>query len=211
MASGWPHVVWAAVRRRWVVVLVVFVAVAGFGAVSVTSREPDYVATGVMSFQPREGEVNGRDLTSLLVSRYPAVVRSSDSLGTAATASGVSGSAMSSATLATVEPATLNLVITVSLGSPEAALAGAQSLYLSTLRANASDPYLQAVQVQPPTTSGSVVGVSSGVLIVALAVLSALLAVAAAVAFDALLGVWGRRRSAADGGQPGDERPEESV
>jgi hypothetical protein len=183
----------AALRRRWPAALAVFVVLVGVGGWAALSRSPSYVATGVMSFQPREGEINGRDLTALLVARYPAVVRSSDSLGAAATAAGVSSATMDAGTSASVEPETLNLVMSVTLDSPQAALSGAQTLYLKTLSANDSDPYMQALQVQPPRTTGTVEGMSNSVVLAAVLVAALAASVAVALAVDAVLGL--RRRA----------------
>lgn len=131
-------------KRRWQVVVGLFVVLTALGSFYVATLPDKYVSTGVISFQPRLDESNGRDLTALLAAEFPAVMASTSSVGQAATAAGVSTGQVSSGLVAAVEPSTLNLVFSVTLGTAQQAQNAAQSLYLSTVEYNATDPFLES-------------------------------------------------------------------
>lgn len=188
-----PRITTAERARRvlsghWKAILATFVILAGLGSAYVMTLPATYQATGVISFQPREGEINGRDLVALLVERYPAIVASSTNLGQAATAAGVSASTVEGGLTTAIAPSTLNLTITVVLDSPTQALNAARSLYLSTMQANTTDPYLQALQIQPPTETGQVSGLPKPILLFAVVVLAGLLAAMVGVVADMVTG-----------------------
>ena len=174
-------------RRRWVLALVLFGVLAGLGAAYSLSIPTQYTATGVMSFQPREGVSEGRDLTALLASRYPAVVAGETAVGRAAIAAGVTPSEVSAGLASEVQPATLNMVVTVTLPNATQALAASQSLYLSASAANDTDPYLEALQTESPTSVVAVAGIPTVVILAAVVLLSALAAVLVTLFVDQLL------------------------
>ena len=178
----------AAIRRRPILVIVVFVVPVILGWVYVFSLPTSYAATGVISFQPRIDESNGRDLTSLLARRYPVVAQSEQSVGAAATAAGVSNASLQSGLLALVTAETLNLTLTVTLDSPTAAVAGVQSVFQSVVAANENDPYLEALSVQPPTVATEVPGPPRFFLALAVVVLAAVVAALAALVASTILG-----------------------
>ena len=177
----------AALRTRPVLALVVFVVPVVLGWIYVFTLPSSYSATGVVSFQPRIDESNGRDLTSLLARRYPVVAQSEQSVGDAATAAGVSTGSVQSGLSASVAPETLNLDITVELETASQALAAVQSIFQSVVASNSDDPYLEALSVQPPTQATEVPGPSKLLFAVAVVVLAAALAALVALAAQMLL------------------------
>ncbi|MCB0914143.1 MAG: hypothetical protein KDC23_00360 [Actinobacteria bacterium] len=187
-----PHVtrgsLLAAIRRRPLLVLVVFLVPLLLGWIYVFTLSSSYSATGVVSFQPRVDESNGRDLTSLLARRYPEVAQSDQSVGDAAIAAGVSTATLQSGLTASVAAETLNLSITSTLDTPEQALAAVQSVFKSVVAANADDPYLEALSVQPPARATEDPGPPKLLLALGVVVLAAIVAVLAALIADLLIG-----------------------
>lgn len=175
------------VRRRIVLALVLFGVLVGLGAAYSLSIPTQYTATGVMSFQPREGVSEGRDLTALLASRYPAVVASETAVGKASIAAGVTPSEVSAGLASEVQPSTLNMVITVTLPNATQAMAASQSLYLSALAANDTDPYLEALQTESPTSAVAVGGIPTVVLLAAVVLLSAVASALVTLFVDQML------------------------
>lgn len=175
-------------RRRWLITVVVFGVLVGLGAAYSLSIPTQHAATGVVSFQPRKDVAEGRDLTALLASRYPAVVASDTAVGQAAIAAGVTPAAVSAGLVSEVVPETLNMTITVSMPDATQALAATQSLYLSALAANSDDPYLEALQTESPTSVTAVGGVPIIVLLAAVVLLSAIAAALVTLFVDQFLG-----------------------
>jgi hypothetical protein len=178
----------AAIRRRPILVLVTFVVPVLLGWVYVFSLPTSYAVNGVISFQPRIDENNGRDLTALLARRYPVVAQSEQSVGAAATAAGVSNASLQNGLSALVAAETLNLTLTVTLDSSSAAVAGAQSVFQSVLAANTADPFLQAIPVQPPTVAHELPGPPRLFLALVMVVLAAIVAALAAMVAAAYFG-----------------------
>lgn len=177
----------AALRRRWRMATAIFAVIMVAGAAVAFLQPVSYTTSGVIAFEPRPNEFNGRDLVALLASRYPAVVSSSAAVGTAATAAGLTTDEVRAGLTTDIPAQTLNLGITVKSSTPEAAQAAAQSLFLSVQKANESDPYLQTVQVDPPPPATQVAGVSPALLLAVVAVLGALVAVMAVVVVDMMV------------------------
>lgn len=174
--ATWQRLVDAARRRRWLV-LGVFVGLVVPGMLYVLTLPTSYQASGVISFQPRAGEFSGRDLIALLVERYPAVAQSTPVVGQAATVAGVSGSTLSDGLSAVVQPSSVNLVLSVTLDSGQQAVAATQSIYQSVMAANATDPYLQALEVEAPSNVAQVLGVPKWILAGTVVFLSAVVAI----------------------------------
>lgn len=170
-----------AVRRRPLLVLVMFLVPVVLGWIYIFSLPSSYASTGVISFQPRIDENNGRDLTALLARRYPVIAQSEQSVGNAATVAGVSNATLQNGLTALVAAETLNLTLTVTLDSPSAAVAGAQSVFQSVLAANNDDPFLEAIAVQPPTVATELPGPPKLTLALATVVMGAVVAGLAAL------------------------------
>ena len=191
MAQPEPYLTWfdrsrAALRSRWRLAAVVFAALVVLGGVYVLTIPTTYVSNGVISFQPRLDESNGRDLTALLAERYPAYLSSSTALAGAATAAGVTTGQVEAGLVAAVEPATLNMQFSVTLSSSQQAQAAAGSLYLSTLEYNITDPYLEALRVETPTPAVAVAGIPKPFLLSAVVLLAALTSTMAALVVNQL-------------------------
>lgn len=140
-----------AVGRQWRWVASVFLVIALTGGWFVMNTPSQYRAGAVVSFVPREGNLIGGSLASLLVARYPEVVASEGAVAAAAEASGATGAEVSSGIAAAIAPDTLNLVFSATLNTPGAAYAAVESLHQSVLLANRSDTDLRAVTVSAPS------------------------------------------------------------
>ena len=176
-----------AVLRQWHVSLAALVFVVALGGWYIVTIPSSYIAGAILSFEPRPDSLEGENMASLLVERYPEVVASTGSVQRAATVAGVSGSDVRGGLLADIASDTLNLTISVQLPTEEQAVAAAVSLQDSVLRNNESDPNLQAVVVSPAYAWGPA-GVSSKLLA------AGVLFVAVVVAFLVGLGVDALRR-----------------
>ncbi|MDQ1250232.1 MAG: hypothetical protein QG597_4611 [Actinomycetota bacterium] len=183
--ATWQRHLVAVRRFRWLV-LGVFAGLALLGMVYVATLPTSYEASGVISFQPREGEINGEDLISLLVQRYPAVAESTPVVGRAATAAGVSSSTVTSGLSALVQPSSANLILTVTLDSAQQAVIANQSIYQSVMESNLTDPYLEALQVEAPSQVAKALGVPKALLAGAVLFLSAVVAVLVGLLADQL-------------------------
>lgn len=178
-----------AVLRQWHVALAAFLAVVALGGYYVVNIPSSYRAGAIMTFEPRPESLEGENMASLLVERYPEVVASTDSVQRAAQVADVSGSDVRGGLLADIASDTLNLTVSVQLPTEEQAVAAAVSLQDSVLRNNESDPNLKAVVVSPAYAWGPA-GVSSKLLA------AGVIFVAAVVGFLAGLGLDALRRKA---------------
>lgn len=173
-----------ALRRRWLWALATFIAVCLMGAAALAMSPTSYVAGATLSFLPRPGVTDGRDLASLLVERYPAIVASDAAMAAAAQASGATPDEVSAGLSSAVPASTLNLTLNVKLATPEAAQAAATAIYGVVLQENAADPNLVAVTVSPPGGEGAS-GLSSALAGAATLLVAAVAAVVVALLVDA--------------------------
>lgn len=174
-----------AVARAWKVVLPVFLVVLALGGWYVMTTPVNYTSGAVISFVPRQDSINGKDLASLLVERYPEVVGSVDAVNRAAEAANVSPDQVSATLQAAVQPSTLNLSLSVALPSNDQAMAAAESLYLDVLKDNKTDPDLRAVTISAPIGWGPT-GTSTKLLLAAVFIVAAVLAIVAGLVWDGL-------------------------
>lgn len=177
---------WEAIRRQWKVLLGVFFVLAVLGGYYVYQTPVKYSAGAVIAFEPRAGENNGRDLVALLAQRYPEIVASTDSVAAAAQAAGVSTGELQSGLTAAIQPNTLNMAVSVKLATPEEAEKAVTSLYNGALQANTADPNLKAIPISVPNASASPTGLSKKILYGAVILLSALVALMAALVVDSI-------------------------
>ena len=124
----------------------------------------------------------------MLARRYPVIASSEQAVGDAAIAAGVSTASLQSGLGASVAPETLNLDIAVTLETPEQALAAVQSVFKSVVAANTTNPYLEALAVQPPASATQDPGPPKLLLALGIVVLAAVVAGLAAIIADMLLG-----------------------
>ncbi len=174
----------SALRRRWMLALATFVILSALSGLYVVTTPSVFEATAVVAFQPRKGDVTGRDLAALLAQRYPELVASTDSVQAAAQASGVTAARLDAGLSAAIQPNNLNLILKVDLNNQAQALSATQSLYAYVLQAAKADPNLEAIPVSSPAVSNSPVGTSPTLLLVAALLLSAAVAIVFSLVWD---------------------------
>ena len=157
--------------------MLVFTVCCLLGVGYVALAPVSYQASAVVSFQPRKGDVSGRDLVALLAQRYPEVAGSIDSITSAAAKAQVTPAQLQKGLSAKVAPNTLNLLIDVSLPDAEQAKTAADAIYGRVLTEAAIDPNLQAVAVQTPTVGSAPSGAPKWLLYGAVIAISAVIAI----------------------------------
>lgn len=161
----------------WTLAVLVFTVFCLLGVGYVALAPVSYKASAVVSFQPRNGDVSGRDLVALLAQRYPEVAGSIDSITSAAAKAQVTPAQLQKGLSAKVAPNTLNLLIDVSLPDAEQAKTAADAIYGRVLTEAAIDPNLQAVAVQTPTVGSAPSGAPKWLLYGAVIAISAVIAI----------------------------------
>jgi hypothetical protein len=167
------------VLRQWPIMVVLFVGAAALGLAYTNTRPVHYQSQAVVSFRPRPDEVNGRDLTSLLVQTYPELVASPESVDGAARAADVTVDQVQAGLSTQIAPQTLNLLIAVALSNPQSAQQATQYLTGVAVTAGSKDPFLEPVPVARADLSDSPVGIPRVVLDALVLLLSGALAVLA--------------------------------
>ncbi|MEI2621473.1 MAG: hypothetical protein V9G09_12120 [Candidatus Nanopelagicales bacterium] len=169
------------VLREWPVMLVVLVVLFGGMFVYIGSIPVTYASNSVVAFQPEPKRPDGRDLISLLVQTYPEFVASQQSVDTAAQAAGVRADEVRAGLNVEIPPLTLNMTIQTELSDPEQAQIANQSLVDQVLARAETDPYLVAEAISNADLNSAPAGVSKTLLYVVAFLLSAGLALVAAI------------------------------
>lgn len=182
--EGLRPAVWA-VARQWKLVIPVFLLLAALGGWYAMNLPVKYAAGSVLSFLPREGSANGKDLAALLVERYPEVATSTEALAAAGSAAGVSPGTVHSGLTANVQPSTLNLMLSVELPSNDQAVAAVTAINRQVVTSSETDPNLRAVQISPPSPWGPT-GTSKKLVLAGSVVLAAVVAFVVGLVADGL-------------------------
>ncbi len=161
--------------------LVVLVVLFGGMFVYIGSIPVTYASNSVVAFQPEPKRPDGRDLISLLVQTYPEFVASQQSVDTAAQAAGVRADEVRAGLNVEIPPLTLNMTIQTELSDPEQAQIANQSLVDQVLARAETDPYLVAEAISNADLNSAPAGVSKTLLYVVAFLLSAGLALVAAI------------------------------
>lgn len=157
--------------------ILVFAVSCLLGLGYVALQPVSYKASAVISFQPRADDVGGRDLVALLVQRYPEVAASTDSVTQAAKSARVTPARVHEGLAAAIAPATLNLLLDVSLPTAEQAATATDAIYEHLLAQAAEDPNLQAVTVSSPSVSSTPSGAPKSLLFLAAILIAAVISI----------------------------------
>lgn len=148
-AGGGAADVLDAVRRRWVVALVVTAALFG-GVLWYAERIPNgYDATAVVAFAPQPGAAIGADTIRVVLPKYVAYLTSRATARTLAERLGEDEQGLLSAIDVSVAPETANLTIRVRLGDPDRAAAVAAELAREGVALSTVDSLLRGQLIAP--------------------------------------------------------------
>lgn len=138
-----------AVRRRWLVALLVAIPLL-VGAVAYVEQLPDsYEGIAVVAYSPQPGVDVSADTVRLLVPKYVAYLSSAATARSVGMELDLPQEQVADAVDASIAPETANLTVVVTLGDPEVAAAAANVLAREAVTLSDSDPLLQGRLIVP--------------------------------------------------------------
>lgn len=176
--------VWTALRRRWLVFLLVATAIVSGVSAWAIARPSEYAATSLVAMRPHGERPAAAPMVVLTAPRYVAYATSPFLLRQIARDAGLNASDLEAAVVVSMEVATANLSIVVTLRDAEAAARVANAVADAVAERARTDVVLTAQVLSEAEVPTAPSGPSRAGWIVVGLLLGVVLAAAASVGFD---------------------------